>query len=227
MANNFTLTLDTAAPASPSISLAGGAAFTGTRAITATVGTTDGTTTGYQIKLWGDVDPTVNTSIQATEAGSAWIAFTTAQAVTLSTGDGNKTVNLKIRDDVWNETAAVADSIQLDTTIPVVTISSGPDVTRVSKITGKRTAAFSWQADTAFEEYKVKVVPNATSLESAGTTIATTNGSTNMSGAAGGYPAITNINSTIDGADLEAASVGDGAKVVKVFVRDAANNWSV
>jgi hypothetical protein len=87
-------------------------------------------------------------------------------------------------------------------------------------------ASFSFQVDQVFDEYKVKVVPSSGSLESAGTLIPTTNGSTNMSGSAGGYPATTNINSTIDGRDLELADAGDGTKVVKIFVRDPSGNWS-
>jgi hypothetical protein len=34
------------------------------------------------------------------------------------------------------------------------------------------------------------------------------------------------ISCTINGADLETASSGDGAKIVKVFVKDASGNWS-
>lgn len=226
-ATNFNLTLDTTAPAAVTISLAGGAAFTTARPVTATISTSDGTTTGYQMKVWGNVDLTVNANIQATEATSAWIAYNAAQAVTLSTTDGAKTVSVKVRDDVWNESAIASDSITLDTTLPVPNVTVGPDVTKVSKITGKRTASFSFQADVIFDEYKVKVVPAAGSLESAGTLIPVVAGSTNMSGVAGSYAAVTNINSTIDGADLESASAGDGTKVVKVFVRDPAGNWSV
>ena len=48
-----------------------------------------------------------------------------------------------------------------------------------------------------------------------------------MSGEALNYPATTGITSVIDGRDLETASAGDGVKVVKVFVKDDAGNWSV
>lgn len=226
MASNFTITLDTTAPAGVTISLAAGAAATAVQDITATIGTSDGVTTGYQMKLWGSVDPAANANIQATEGASAWIAYSTSQAVRLSTGDGSKTVNLKIRDDVWNESAQQSDSITLDTTLPVPNITVGPDTTRVSKIAGKRTVNFSWQSDTPFEEYKVKVVPATNSIESAGTVIPTTNGSSNVASAAGGFPATTNINTVIDGRDLELASSGDGDKIVKVFVREASGNWS-
>jgi hypothetical protein len=227
VATNFTLTLDTTAPADVTASINSGAAFATAQAVTLGVSTSDGTTTGYQMKIWGDVDTAANANIQDTEGASAWIAYSTSQAVTLSTGDGTKTLNVKVRDDVWNESTAASDTITLDTTQVVPTVSVGPDVTKVSKIAGKRTASFSFQADASFEEYKIKVVPATNSLHDAGTQIPTTNGSTNMSGAAGGYPATTNINSQIDGRDLELASSGDGNKIVKVFVKDAAGNWSV
>ena len=226
MASYFTVTLDTTAPAGVDISLAGGAATTGVQAITATIGTSDGDTTGYTMKVWGDVDTGANANIQATEGASSWITYSTSQAVTLSTGDGSKTVNVRIRDDVWNESASDSDSITLDTSAPTPSITSGPDVTRISKIAGKRTVTFQWQADVTFEEYKVKVVPATNSIHSAGTTLATTNGSTNVAGNAGGYPATTNITTTVDGRDLDVASSGDGSKIIKVFVRDATNNWS-
>jgi hypothetical protein len=226
-ATNFTLTLDTTAPAGVTISLNAGAAYTSTQAVTATIATSDSPTTGYQMKVYGDVDLSANANIQDTEANSTWITFSTSQAVTLLTGDGSKTVKVKVRDDVWNVSSEATDAITLDTTLPVPNITVGPDVTKVSKISGKRTCSFSWQANSAFDEYKIKTVPSSGSLESAGTTIATTNGSTNMAGSAGGYPATTNIDSTIDGRDLEVASSGDGAKTIKVFVKDAAANWSV
>lgn len=59
------------------------------------------------------------------------------------------------------------------------------------------------------------------------TVIPTTSGSTNTSGSEGGYEADTNIQVTINGTDLETASSGDGVKIVKVFVRNAAGTWSV
>ena len=224
MAAHFTLTLDTTAPAGVSISLAGGASFTAVRGITATIGTSDGDTTGYQMKIWGDVDNSVNSNIQTTEGASSWISYSTSQAVTLSTGDGSKTVNVKVRDDVNNESSAASDSITLDTSVPVITIS-GPDVAKVSKIAGKDTAAFSFSPDVAITAYKVKVVPSSGSLEDAGTQIPTTAGSTNMSGGAVGAGAT--VNCTIKGTDLETASSGDGAKTIKVFGQEASGNWSV
>ena len=171
------------------------------------------------MKIWG-VDGV------ADEASAVWETFTAEKSITLPGEDGLKTVSVKVRDDVGNETAAVSDSITLDTAVPVVVIT-GPDRSKVSKVDGFNSAVINFSADVAFEEYKVCVVPASNSIQSAGTVIPTTNGSENTSGTAGGYAADTNISVTIKGADLEAASAGDGVKIVKVFVKNAAGTWSV
>ena len=200
MASFFNLTLDTTAPAGLTLKLNNGAAYATSTAVTATIGLTDSATTGYQMKIWG-------------VAGAA-------------TGDGQKTVSIKVRDDVGNETATVTAKITLDTAVPVVTIT-GPDKSKISKVATFNVSAFSFSANADFEEYKIKVVPSESSLENAGAQIPVTAGSTNTSGTEGGYKADTAINVTINGADLETASAGDGVKIVKVFVKNAAGTWSV
>lgn len=99
------------------------------------------------MKVYGNVDTSYNANIQDTEGASAWITYSTSQEVKLSSGDGSKIVYVKIRDDVYNESSQASDSITLDTSVPVVTINSGPDVTKISKQTGKRTCSFQFQAD--------------------------------------------------------------------------------
>lgn len=234
MANYFNLVLDTTGPANPSISINGGAYYSTADLVDLTIGTGDGNTSGYQMKIWGDVDLANDNNIQDTEANSTWITYSTSKQVKLSSADGQKTLNLKLRDDVHNESAQVSDSIIKDTTLPVVTIS-GPDVSKISKITGKNESSFSFQADSEFEEYKVKVVSSTGASHDTGTLIPTTNGSSNMSevfvsdGAmedSAGHPANDPITCVINGADLELASAGDGNKIIKVFVKDDAGNWS-
>lgn len=223
-ASFFEVTLDTTGPQSPTFSIAGGASFVTSQTTVVNFGTSDSPTTGYQVKIWGAVDTSFDAAIQATEGASEWKTFSAEVAVKLSSGDGSKTLHAKIRDDVWNETAELSDSVTLDTTVPVATVSSGPDVTKVSKIAGKRTVSFEFQSDTAIQAWKVKVVPATNSIHSAGTQIGTTNGSTNVTG--GALAATTNKAVTIDGRDLETASSGDGKKIIKVFVQDEAGNWS-
>lgn len=133
MANFFNLTLDTLGPASPSIIIDAGASYSLDQIVDLTIGTTDPVTTGYQMKIWGDVDNSYDTNIQTTEATSSWITYATAKQVKVSNGDGLKTIYCKIRDDVYNVSSQVSDTIVVDTSAPVVNIVSGPDTLRVSK----------------------------------------------------------------------------------------------
>lgn len=221
MASFFNLILDTTAPAGLSLKINDGAAYTTSTSVTLTIGTTDTPTTGYQMKIWG-----INGV--ATEAAATWETYATSKAVTLTTGDALKTVSLKVRDTVLNESTIVTASITLDTALPIVTISSGPDVTTISNVAGANTAQFSFAVSEVFTEYKVKVVPSSSSLQDAGTQIPITGGSTNMTGTnATGFAANTAINCSIKGADLKTASSADGTKIIKVFAKDRAGNWSV
>ncbi len=219
MASYFNLTLDTLAPSGLSLSINGGADYTTSASVTLTIGVADGITTGYQMKIWG-IDGI------AAEGAASWETYSTSKAVTLAAGDGLKTVYLKVRDDVGNESSSVSDTITLNTTAPAVTISSGPDYAKISKVGGFNVSAFAFTSDVDFIEYKVKVVPQVSSLHDAGTLIPATAGSANTSGSAGNYVSATPINVTVYGADLESASTGDGVKIVKVFVKNAAGLWN-
>lgn len=227
MAAYFTLTLDTTGPANPSISLEGGATYATAQLITATIGTSDGDTTNYQMLIWGDVDTTENADIQDTEGNSSWMNYSTSQQIKLSSGDGSKTIYLKIRDSVWNVSSQTSDSITLDTTLPVVTVGT-PDYTTISEQSGKDTSSITWQVDCIFDEYKVMYVASPGAAHDAGTNvqIPTTAGSSNVSGSAGDYPVATNITTGIKGTDLKTANNGDGAKYIKVFAKDQSGQWS-
>ena len=219
MASFFNLILDTLAPSGVSLKINSGAQYTTTEEVLLSIGTSDSETTGYQMKIWGINGIT-------SESQASWETFSTSKSVTLTSGDGLKTVSIKIRDDVYNESSTVSAQITLNTAVPSVTIT-GPDVTKVSKVSPKNVATFSFVSDVDFEEYKVKVVPSNTSLQDAGVQIGITNGSTNMSGSVGGYKANTSIQCKIYGEDLEVASSGDGSKIIKVFVKNSAGTWSV
>ncbi len=219
MASFFNLILDTLAPSGLTLLLNNGATYATSNTVTASIAVEDATTTGYQMKIWG-------TKAAATEEKASWETFAASKSLVLAEGDGLKTVHIKVRDDVGNESAAVTASITVNTAVPVVTIT-GPDKTKISKVSGFDTCAFSFVSDVDFEEYVVKVVPNSSSLNTAGTQIPTTGGSANTSGSKGGYKKATAINVTIKGTDLAAASSGDGTKIVKVFVKNAAGTWSV
>lgn len=225
MAASVTITVDTTPPAGVAITLDAGAATTSDTTVSAAVTTTDGTTTGYRVKFWGDV-------VGAATEPAGWTALASPHEVVLTTGDGVKTVNVRMDDGLGNESAVATDTITLDTTLPVVTVNSGPTAGTISEVTGFDRSSFAWSVSaaslnngTSFDEYKVKVVASAADPHTAGTLVPTTAGSTNAAGAAGGYAAATNITTEIDGTDLKTASAGDGPKILKVFVRDGAE-WS-
>lgn len=218
MASYFNLILDTLAPSGLTLQINGGAQYTTAQEVTLTISVDDADTSGYQMKIWGINGAT-------TETNASWETYTTSKTVTLPTGDGLKTIYIKVRDDVYNESSSVSSSITLNTSVPTVTIT-GPDVTRISKVSPKNVSTFSFISDSNFTEYKVKVVPSSASLQDAGISIGTSGGSTNMSGS-GTFEANTAIICKIYGSDLETASSGDGAKIIKVFVKNDAGTWSV
>ena len=225
MTNFIYITLDTTAPANPSIKVAGDAIYTTTQTVTLTVGTGDAITTNYQMKIWGDVDLAYSTSIKNTEALSTWVPYSTNPQVKLSDGDGTKTVNVKIRDDVHNASSNASDSIILDMKIPTVTATSA-DVSKISKIAGKDIFSFSFSSDKDIVEYKVKLVGVTNATQDTGTAIPITNGSVNT-GAVISVPQSQVVTVTINAKDLElAGATTDGQKVVKIFVKDVLGNWS-
>ena len=218
MASYFNLTLDTLAPQGLTIKLNNGSQYTTSKAVQLAINVTDESADGYQMKVWG-IDGI------AKESDAVWETLANVKDITLPTGEGLKTVYVKVRDDVYNETAVTSTSITLDTSVPAVTII-GPDVSRISKTSPKDVATFSFTSDVAFTEYKIKVVPSKSSLHDAGTLIGAANGSTNMS-ATGTFKASTAISCKIYGKDLELASSGDGEKIIKVFVKNTVGTWSV
>ena len=155
MASYFNLTLDTTAPSGLTLSINDGALYATSTAVKLTIGLSDEVTTGYQMKIWGidGVDE---------EASASWETFAKTKSVNLTSGDGLKTVHIKVRDDVGNETEEVSDDITLNTAVPVVTIT-GPDKTKISKVEGFNKSKITFTCDVDFAEYKVCVVPQTSS----------------------------------------------------------------
>ena len=218
MASYFNLVLDTLAPQGLAVKLNNGSQYTTSKNVSLSVSISDTSTSGYQMKVWG-IDGA------SSEDNATWETFAATKSIALPTGDGLKTVYVKVRDDVCNETAAVSATITLDTSVPAVIII-GPDVSRISKTAPKNVATFSFTSDVDFVEYKIKVVPSQSSLNDAGTLIGTANGSANMKGT-GTFKKNNAISCKIYGKDLEIASSGDGEKIIKVFVKNAHGTWSV
>jgi hypothetical protein len=223
VASNFLLELDTTAPAGVTVSIDSGAASTGTRDVSVAIASSS--PDAAQVKIYGDVDDSFAPSqYRASEANAPWITLASPHAVRLSTGDGTKTIRVKVRDDVDNPSGEQTDTITLDTSAAVPNVTAGPTPAKISKQAGKDSSQFTWTVDTTFTEYKVKLVPGTGSTHDQGTQIPTAGGSTFVA-ASGSFPAATPITTTIKGADLEAAAGSDGSHRIKVFVFDG-TNWS-
>lgn len=216
MANYFNLTLDTLAPSISSFTINAGQSITSNRSVTLAIGcSAEDVAT---MKIWG-YDGCL------TESAASWETFTSSKVVNLPSGDGQYTLYVKVRDDVYNESASSSASITLSTELPSITVT-GPDVSKISEVSGKNVASFSFSSDVALSAYVVKVVPSSNSDHDAGTQIGTTNGSTNMSGSS--VAANTSVSCTINGSDYKTAIGGsDGTYIVKVFGQNAENGlWS-
>lgn len=228
MAAYFNLTLDTLAPADVTLSINSGAAATSSATVSLAIATSDGDTTGYSMRIYGDVDDSAAPSeYRAAQGDAPWISYATTKSVDLSATDGSKTVNVQVRDDVGNISTAGSDSITLDTDVPTVTILTGPTATKVSKVATFDTSTFTFEVDVAVQAWTVRVVGSTGAAYNTGTEIPSTAGSTGTSGTTLG--ATTSQEVVIKGADLETASAGDGTKIVKVFAQATAGaeNWSV
>ena len=221
MSNYFILTRHTISPADVTVIINNGASYATVQNAILNIDTTDAVTTGYQMKIWGDIIGAV------TVETANWEAFTRTKEINLTPEDGLKTINVIVSDDVLNQSEIVSATIILDMTSPVIT-TTVPSVNRISTQINADTAEFSFMVNEVFTDYTVRVVPTSESLHTTGVQIPTTNGSINMSGTnVSGFPADTPIYCTIRGADLAVASPGDGKKIIKVFVQDKAGHWSV
>lgn len=214
MASYFNLTLDTLAPTISAFTINSGASVTTSTAVTLQITAPE----AAAMKIWG-----INGV--ASEAAASWEAFSGTKSVTLTSGDGSKTVYIKVRDSVYNESAASSATITLSTAIPTITIT-GPDVDVISEASGKNVSTFSFSSSMALKAWKVKLVPANSSAHDAGTQIPSMAGSTNMTGTT--KAANTAVECTINGTDLKTAAGGvDGTYIIKVFGQASANDlWS-
>ena len=103
MAAHVTVALDTTAP-----SLTTQLASDGSLTITAGAEATE-------MKVWGSIDVSnpANAGYGETEGAADWVPFDPSVQVALSPGDGAKTIRVRVRDEVWNQSAAVAASVTI------------------------------------------------------------------------------------------------------------------
>ena len=133
--DNFGLHLDTAPPSNPTFIINNGTGSSSEQLVTAHLGHSDyPLRAGYQIKIWGSVDASYDPYIKTTEAASQWVAFSPTRMLKLSQYNGDKNLHAKIRDDVWNETAALDVVVTLtgqEQQQTTITVGDAPSFTSV------------------------------------------------------------------------------------------------
>lgn len=246
MASYVNITLDTYGPLQPTVKLNGDARRTTTTSVVLTtlLNTRENDDPSIlEMKVWGDVVGV------PTESDAQWETYTKEKNIVLTSGDGLKEVYVKLRDDVYNESDENVDDITLYTEVPTVTII-GPSVAKISENEGKNVTTFSFVSNKRTKEFKVMVVKNINATHDDATNVlipagggskvaVNTNGGEMLrlssdSGLYGkallvsdGYSEGVEFYVTIYGADLAAASPGDGIKIIKVFAKEADGLWSV
>lgn len=239
MASYVNLTLDTTAPKGVKMLINGNENKTASTAVTLTISCSDEDKTDYQMKIWG-------ISGVETESSAKWEDYCEEKNVTLPTGDGVKTVYIKIRDDVWNESETVSDVINLYTSVPIVKRFTA-DKSKLSLVEGKNSIMITGEVSEDVDAMKIVLVDDVNAEYDSPTnkSIPITNGSYLYQ-----FPALGSVVSmcvidylefenldfyqgstmscTITGKDFQLAAGSDGLKIVKVFVRSAASGkWSV
>jgi len=111
------ITVDTTAPTG-STSINNGAAYTDTKSVTLNLSATDDVgVVGYFLSADTDV-------LAFWYAVSSTTNYSADVPYTLSSGDGNRTIYVWYEDAAGNQASTTSDSIILDTTAPVITITS-------------------------------------------------------------------------------------------------------
>ena len=236
MANYINITLDTIGPSGVSVLINGNADKVTSTAVTLDISCSDADLTGYQMKIWGIASA-------LTESDAKWETYQATKNITLPSGDGQKTVYVKVRDDVWNESATVSDTVLLTTKVPVVTNMSA-DVSKISLVEGRNAATGCFYFDENISAAKVMIVQDVNAPHNAPSNILIP-----CAGGSSMYHSDADMNYEFDGSslelegefshdgyidfiiyadDIESVAPGDGVKIIKAFVKSAVSgNWSI
>lgn len=239
MANYINVTLDTTAPSGVSVTINNGEEKTSLNAVSLAITCTDEDLTGYQMKIWG-VDGA------ETEDAASWESFSSIKNVTLSTGDGEKTIYVKVRDDVWNESGTVSDTIGYYTTVPTVELElPGGFESKISLLRYSPTG-FLLSVSENIDAVKIMIVDDVNASYDDASNIAIPSAPEHGTAIKqetpedefylqSEYMEFTDIEIdssvelvvTVAAEEILSASPGDGVKTIKAFVRSAASgNWS-
>lgn len=209
----------------------------------------------FQFKIYGDFTETAQAEQGITEANAEWRGYTpdsgqnymSITSLFCTSGDGEKEVYIKIRDNAGNENeGTIKDSFHYDTSEPVVVVSN-IDYQIISKVRTLRRGAsgeiagkwadecnFTFTPNEHIQAYKVCAYADQAAAEAGDendAAIPSAGGSVNMS--ATGIDSDNAVSAKIRGADFEAAlgdiaepGDNDGAHVVVVYVQDLGGTWS-
>lgn len=223
MPSNIQFTLDTFAPASVVLTAP---ANSGSLVVSVNASTTDSDTTGYTMKLWG-AGVSADTIAGTTKANAPVLAYTTGAKNVTFVAEGSSQLNLAVYDDVGNETLATPVTINIVTTLATVTVSNinGGNTahTKFSTTPPYNVLSFNFTSSMDYTEWRILRVSTTGSLVGSGTAIGTANGSTNISGVEtvpAGTPKAVSINM------LDLPTQVNELKIIKVFVKNVAGNWS-
>lgn len=236
MAGYTNLTLDTTAPSSVSVIINNEEIKTNSAEVTLSITCSDEDLKGYQMKIWG-------TSSAETEDSASWENFQNTKNITLPAGDGGKTVFVKVRDDVWNESVTVSDTIMLQTKLPSV-LDLVLFNSKISLVSGRNMSTGIFEIDESISALKIMIVQNINAAYNDPTNISIpTKYGSYMESDLGRIPnassdvleadetmveSVYSLNFTLCADDIQTASPGDGVKIIKIFVKSAeSGNWSL
>lgn len=135
--NSDSIILDTTKPSSVNITITGDGDTPSTHSndvgITLTINAEDSTSGVEYMMISNDI----------TFSGRSWVDYATSKDWTLTSGDGIKTVYIKVKDRAGKLSDIYSDNITLDTVAPTntdISINSGNDVTNTTNVTLTLTA---------------------------------------------------------------------------------------
>lgn len=235
------LRLDTTGPIGQLV-LGNGSGFSADEDILFRISVDAASSDAVSYKIWGGLDDGSGNIVEVQESAAQWKSlnlfedpssglFEYEGVIKLTNEDGLKEIFIRLVDDVGNESAIISKQIYLDRTPAEIDIIGLPDPDKISKIDTFNISTMSWVSSEDLVEYKIMVVPSEGSLHDVGTQIGTTFDSEFVYGEGTVETPVvaadTPITTTITGADLEAACLGDGEKIIKVFGKNKAGLWSV
>lgn len=249
MSGYFNITLDTVGPQGVSICVNGDEEHTSDKQLSLEILCSDNDTTNYQMKIWSNV-----LLESDSEENAKWEDYSREKILTIDSEipeNTEATFYVKLRDDVWNESETASDNITIYTQNPTVIIASitrdriskipaAPSESPFDKLFSKNTSMIIFGADRDCDDLKIMVVQDINAFyDDPANVLIPTDGSsciTNDDGeilTGSGGMQISQITERaayrayIKGADLEAASPGDGVKIIKIFAHERNGEWSI